>query len=355
MRLHAVIMAGGSGTRFWPLSRKALPKQFLALGTDKPLITETAARLRGLCKPTDTWVVCGKAHAPLVKKFVKGMKASHVLVEPVARNTAPAIALAAAHVHAEDPEGLLVVLPSDHHIAQPAAFRDVLQQAAKVARGGHIVTVGIRPTRPETGYGYIRVGASLGGGPAREVAAFVEKPALEVAKLYLQSGDYLWNGGIFVFRADVMLQALAQHMPELARGLTAVRAAVGTKQYEKVLAQEFPKMPSQSIDYGVMEKASHVAVVPGDFGWSDVGSFAAIPEVRPLDDHGNVVSGKGAIALECEGSVVVAAGRPLAVVGMKDVVVVDAGDAVLVVPKDRCQDVRKAVEALKARKLERFL
>lgn len=355
MRLHAVIMAGGSGTRFWPLSRKALPKQFLALGTDKPLITETATRLRGLCKPADTWVVCGKTHAPLVKKHVKGMKPSHVLVEPVARNTAPAIALAAAHVHAEDPEGILVVLPSDHHIAQPAAFREVLAQAAEVAKGGRIVTVGIRATRPETGYGYIRLGAPLGKSPAREVAAFVEKPALEVAKLYLQSGDYLWNGGIFVFRADVMLQALGQHMPELSKGLDAVRAAMGTKRYAKVLQQEFPRMPSQSIDYGVMEKASNVAVVPGDFGWSDVGSFAAIPEVRPLDEHGNVVSGKGALALECEGSVVLASGRPLAVLGMKDVVVVDAGDAILVVPKEKCQDVRKAVEALKARKLEKFV
>jgi len=355
MRLHAVIMAGGSGTRFWPLSRKKLPKQFLALGTERPLITETAARLKGLCRPAETWVVCGKAHAPLVRKHLKGMPAGQVLVEPEARNTAPAIALAAAHVHAADPEAVMVVLPSDHHISNPAGFREVLGQAAEVARGGHIVTVGIRPTRPETGYGYIRVGGPLGQGPGRQVAAFVEKPAVEVAKLYLQSGDYLWNGGIFVFRADVMLDALARHMPELGKALGALRRAVGTKGYAKALAQQFAKMPSQSIDYGVMEKASNVAVVPGDFGWSDVGSFAALPEVRPLDAAGNVVSGKGALALECEGSVVVAAGRPVAVVGMKDVVVVDAGDALLVVPKDRCQDVRKAVEALKARKLERFL
>lgn len=354
MSLHPVIMAGGSGTRFWPLSRKNRPKQFLPLASDAPLISDTASRLKGLASAKDVWVVCGKVHAKNAKKLVKGIRGSHVLVEPAARNTAPAIALAAAHVYAEDPNGILIVLPSDHHIGDPKGFRQTLAGAAELARDGSIVTVGIKPRGPETGYGYIRVGATL-SGTARKVAAFVEKPNRETAKGYLASGDYLWNGGIFVFRADVMLDALDKHMPEMCAGLKAIRDAIGTRRYAAVLKKQFPLLPSQSIDYGVMEKASNIAVVPGDFGWSDVGSFAAMPEVRERDQAGNVVSGKNALAIDCEGSVVIAKDRILAVVGMKDVVVVDAGDALLVVPKDKSQDVRKAVEALKSRKLEKFL
>lgn len=354
MSLHPVIMAGGSGTRFWPLSRKSRPKQFLPLATQNALISDTSTRLKGLASSKDVWVVCGKVHAPQVKKLVKGIKGDHILVEPAARNTAPAIALAAAHVFAKDPDGIVVVLPSDHHIANPAAFRDVLAQAADLAQDGSIVTVGIKPTRPETGYGYIRVGEPI-VGDARKVAAFVEKPNVDTARNYLSSGNYLWNGGIFVFRADSMLEAIGKHMPEMTAGFSKIRAAIGKRTYAKVLAKEFPRLPSQSIDYGVMEKASNIAVIPGDFGWSDLGSFAAIPEVREADEKGNVVSGKLAFALDCENSIVLAKDKPLAVIGMKDVVVVDAGDAILVVPKDKSQDVRKAVDALKAKKLEKYL
>lgn len=352
-RIFPVIMAGGSGTRFWPLSRAKRPKQFLSLATQKPLITETAQRLRGLANPKDVHVVCGKVHAAPVKRLVPGISSANILVEPAARNTAPAIALACLHVAKKDPQGIVAVLPSDHHISRPDAFRAQLAQAAEVARAGHIVTLGIQPSRPDTGYGYIRVGEPLAGhGAARSVKAFVEKPDLATAKGYLASGQYLWNGGIFVFRADVMLQALERHMPELWKGLQKIQAAVGKRTYAKVLAREFPKLPSISIDYGVAEKAENIAVVPGDFGWSDVGSFAAIPEVRALDASGNVVTGKNALAIDCQGCVVLGQDkRVLAVIGMTDVVVVDAGDAILVVPKDKSQDVRKAVDALKARKL----
>jgi len=354
MTLYPVIMAGGSGTRFWPLSRKNRPKQFLPLTTTKPLIADTQARLGGLAKPKDTFVVCGKAHEKLVKASVK-LPPKNVVVEPAARNTAPAIALAALHVAAQDPEGILVVLPSDHHVANVPEFKRVLQTAAEVAKDGHLVTLGIKPSRPETGYGYIRVGESL-SGDARKVQAFVEKPDLETAKGYLTSGDYVWNGGIFVFRADAILNAFREHMPELWKGLEKIRATVGKRTYASTLAKVFPKLPSTSIDYGVMEKAKNIAVVPCDFGWSDVGSFAALPEVRKADEKGNVVTGKGAVVVDCEGCVVVAGDKkPLAVVGLKDVVVVDAGDAVLVVPKNKSQDVRKVVEALKARKLDALL
>jgi mannose-1-phosphate guanylyltransferase len=354
MTLYPVIMAGGSGTRFWPLSRKARPKQFLPLASKNPLITDTAARLKGLASVKDIFVVCGPLHAKAAAKLVKGLPRKNLLVEPVARNTAPAIALAAVHVAARDPEGILVVLPSDHHVADVPGFRQTLEAAASVAAQGHLVTLGIKPHRPETGYGYIQVGGSLDGG-GRQVRAFREKPDVETARRYLESGEYLWNAGIFVFRADVILEAFGQHMPEMKKGLEALRKAVGKRTWPAVLKRVFPKLPSLSIDYGVMEKASNIAVLPGDFGWSDVGSFAAIPEVRAPDAQGNVISGDEAVVVDCQGCVVLADKRPVAVVGLTDVVVVDAGDALLVVPKDKSQDVRKVVEALKARKRERYL
>ncbi len=355
MNLYPVIMAGGSGTRFWPLSRAARPKQFLPLASKLPLITDTALRLKGLATPKELYVVCGKLHAKSAAKLVKGLPKANILVEPVARNTAPAIGLAALHVARRDPNGVMVVLPSDHHVADVEGFRRQLAEAAQVAEQGYLVTLGIKPHRPETGYGYIRVGEPLSGN-SRRVQGFVEKPDLARAQEYLASGDYLWNGGIFVFRAEAILAAFRTHMPALAAALDALGKQLGKKGYAKALARLFPKMESVSIDYGVMERAENLAVLPGDFGWSDVGSFAAIPEVRPADARGNVVSGKGALAIDCEGCVVLAGdGRPVAVVGMKDVVVVDAGDALLVVPKEKSQDVRKAVEALKASKRQQFL
>ncbi len=349
-----VIMAGGSGTRFWPLSRAGRPKQFLPLATSRPLILETLDRLSGLAPLKNASVVCGKRHAPLVKKALKALPPRNVVVEPEARNTAPAIALAAAHVAHVNPQGVLVVVPSDQHVADVKAFQQAVSEAVRVARDGAIVTLGITPTRPETGYGYIQLGAPL-SGTARRVAAFREKPDKATAERYMLSGEYLWNAGIFVFRADAMMSAFAAYMPALAEPLGHIRGTLGTKKEAATLAREFKKMPATSIDYGVAEKADNIAVVPCACGWSDVGSFNALTDVRPVDASGNVVEGKHALVIDSEGCVVLGAEKPLAVVGMKDVVVVDAGDAMLVLPREKSQDVRKVVEALKARKLERFL
>ena len=353
MTLYPVVMAGGSGTRFWPLSRKARPKQFLALATDRPLIVETVDRLKGLATPARTYVVCGPVHARAVRRMLPRLPAANVVVEPIARNTAPAIGLATLHVQARDPEAVLAVLPSDHHVADVPGFRAVLGRAAAVAQAGSLVTIGIRPTRPETGYGYIRVGEPIDGGAAR-VQAFVEKPDAATAAGYLASGEYLWNGGIFVFTARAMREAIGRHMPELASALERIAPTVGTSRYAAALRKHFPTVPAVSIDYGVMEKAREIAVVPGDFGWSDVGSFAALPEVRPADGDGNVVVGQGVVLVDSAGCVVVGSGRPLGLVGLRDMVVVDAGDAVLVVPRDRSQDVRAVVQSLRARGLGKF-
>jgi mannose-1-phosphate guanylyltransferase len=352
MKLYPVIMAGGSGTRFWPLSRKARPKQFLPLVSAEPLIAETAKRLKGLAPLGQTYVVCGPIHARAVKAAVKGLPPKNILVEPVARNTAPAIGLACLAVAARDPEGVLVVLPSDHHVGDVPGFQSTLKKAAVLAEQGHLVTLGIAPTRPETGYGYIERGDPL-GAVGFKVRSFKEKPDLVTAGDYLKTGDFYWNAGIFVFQAKAMLKAFEAHSPELAQGLAKVGGA-RKSQSAKVLGKVFTKLPSVSVDYAVMEKADNIAVVPGDFGWSDVGSFAALDEVREKDAQGNVVSGKGAVVIGSSGCVVLAKDRPLAVVGMVDTVVVDAGDAVLVVPKARCQDVRAAVEALKAKKLDQY-
>lgn len=346
--IFTVIMAGGSGTRFWPLSRSSRPKQFLPLTTQLPIIAETMKRMSGLSTPAHTSVVCGSKHAALVKKSLPSLPKQNIVVEPEARNTAPAIALACVHVAAQNPKGIIVVLPSDQHIADVKAFKASIIEAVRVAREGHIVTLGIQPSRPDTGYGYIRVGAQL-SGDAKKVAAFVEKPNRETAEGYLASGDYLWNAGIFIFRADVMLEALRTHIPEIAKPLAAISKAWGTRTLATVLAKEFKKIPATSIDYGVAEKASNIAVVPSSCGWSDVGSFNALPDVRKLDGQGNVSEGD-ALLIDTSGSVVLAQNKLIAVVGMKDVVVVDAGDAFLVLPKDKSQDVRKIVEALKAKK-----
>lgn len=357
MRVYPVIMAGGSGTRFWPLSRRKKPKQFLPLTSHRPLVVETLARLSPLAAPKDAFVVCGKVHAPAVKKLLPKVPVDQVLVEPEARNTAPAIGLAALHVHAKDPKGVMLVLPSDHHIADTESFRRTLASAAQLASEGLLTTIGITPSRPDTGYGYIHTGAPLGarmGLDAVRVQNFVEKPDYDRAKRYLESGDYLWNAGIFALRADVILAEIAKHLPKLHTALEALRPVLGTTKYARTLAKVFPDTEPTSIDYGIMERAEQIGCVPGDFGWSDVGSFAALPEVRPVDAQGNVTDPAN-VLVDCRGCVVLGGEKTIAAVGLTDLVIVDTGDTLLVVPKARAQEVRKAVEALEKRGLGRLL
>ncbi len=348
-RIHPVILAGGSGTRFWPLSRQKRPKQLLPLASEKPLVADTAARLLGLAKFSDIVTVCGPAHETAVRAFLPAESRDGVIVEPVARNTAPAIGLAALMVASRDPYGVMLVLPSDHAILDLAAFRETVRAATALAAQGSLVTIGVRPNRPETGYGYIQVGDPHPQGNGFRVTAFHEKPDREQAEKYVESDRFLWNAGMFAFRADRILDAFCKHAPECAAVLQRIAPTVGTPQFAETVAEHFPQCPSISIDYAVMEKASNISVVPATFTWSDLGSFSSLPEVRDADAAGNI-AGKNVVLLDALQNVVIGPeNKAIALVGVSDLVVVDAGDALLVCSRERAQDVRRVVDALKAR------
>jgi mannose-1-phosphate guanylyltransferase len=352
--VYAVIMAGGAGTRFWPASRELRPKQLLPLGGDptESLLAATVRRLAPIVPAERVYIATGAKLVEATARELPRVPRANLLAEPVARNTAPCIGWAAATIARIDPEAVVMVLPSDHYITDEDGFRRVLESALAAARAGTMTTIGVVPTRPETGYGYIEQGEAIEGG-AFEVARFVEKPDRPRAEEYVRGGKHLWNAGMFFFRAGAMKAAIQEHMPALAAGLAAIDAAAARGDEPKELAATFPTLPSVSIDVGVMEKAKKLAVVPGSFGWNDVGSWESAWELATKDDAGNALP-LGGVAVDARGNLVrdltTAAGkRVYALVGVNDLVVVETDDAVLVIPRDRAQDVRKIVEALKAR------
>jgi len=341
----ALILAGGGGTRLWPASRRKEPKQLLTLGGDTSLLAGTFARVGRVLGNKNTLIVTAADQAEAIAKALPDLPPENLVVEPAARNTAPAVGLGAAVVarRAGD-DARLAVLPSDAFIGDEPAFAKVLSKALEEA-GETIVTIGLKPTRPETGYGYIQRGALVCDG-VYQVARFVEKPNAATAAGYLQSGDYLWNSGMFFFTAGRLLTEARTHMPELSNILDAIRAAKDPKAEAEA---KYPRAPKISIDYGIMEKAKGLRVVPGDFGWNDVGSWSALFDIRPNDAAGNVAVGDVVLS-DVKGSVVMALpGAPLVgVVGCEDLVVVSTKDAILVVKKDRAQEVRAIVDALSA-------
>ena len=353
--MYAVIMAGGSGTRFWPLSRRLRPKQFLAIGTETPLIVETVRRLAPQISLDRVRIVAGAHHADGIRTHLPTLPRDALLIEPCARNTAPCLGLAAVHVAHEDPDAVMAVLPADHHIGDEAGFHRVVSLAAEAAARGEIVTLGISPTRPETGYGYIEVEEAISQGEVAPLAVkrFVEKPDAETAATYLESGRFLWNSGMFFLTARRALADIERFLPRLHAALQRIAAAIGTPAYPDVLAEAFATAESISIDYGIMEHATGhptlppVRVVPADIAWNDVGHWAAIADYAEADAQGNVVEGDG-ILVDTHNTIVHAAGRTVAVVGMNDVVVVETDDAILVCPRDRAQDVREIVAQLRA-------
>ena len=346
--LHAVIMAGGRGTRFWPVSRETFPKQFLRIFGDKTLLQATIDRLNGSVPPGNFTVITTSNQAELVRWQTRdAISAQNVLTEPKGRNTAPAIALAAFKKRKADKDALLLVLPSDHYVRDAAAFRAAIDTAIPFAEAGRLVTFGIVPTRPETGYGYIKVkaGKALGRGVFK-VERFVEKPAIENARAFVKEGSYLWNSGIFLFRAQTIIEEIKRHMPALYKTFASIEKNLGTGREQKALEDAYAAIEENSIDYGVMDKSGSVCVVRSDFGWSDIGSWSALEDVMGADDKGNVVIGNS-VNMEPEGSIIFSSGRLLATIGLKSMVVVDTQDATLICPKDRVQDVKKLVERLK--------
>jgi mannose-1-phosphate guanylyltransferase len=343
-------MAGGSGTRFWPRSRRLLPKQLLPVLGTRSLLQETVDRLQTLVPPAQILIVTHRDHAAQVRRQLPQLPSRNILSEPVARNTAPCLALAALTIEARAPGATFVSVPADHAIAAPKAFRTTLLEALAWAAAEPVaVTIGIRPTAPETGYGYIEVGARVGGKTAR-VRAFVEKPTAARARKFVAARRYLWNSGMFAWRTTTILGLLDRHLPHVTRPLRAAMAKPASRR-AAALARAYARLPSISIDYGVMEHARDVLVVAGDFGWSDVGSWAALAALatRAGERAGHIVP------VDAARSVVFGNGRLVALVGVDDVIVVDTPDALLVCHRDRAQDVRRVVDELARRGLETYL
>ncbi len=340
--LIPVILSGGAGTRLWPLSRELMPKQLLKLTGERTLLQDTARRLG-----VPPVVVCNVEHRFIVAEQLRevGLEPRAVVIEPVGRNTAPAAAVAALMLADSDPDALMLLMPSDHLIADVPAFHRALEAAVPLAEAGRLVTFGIQPTNPNTGYGYIKRGKALDGG--FEVERFVEKPDLATAETYVASGDYTWNSGIFLLPVRLFLGELSRHAPGMAESCrTALDRGRSDLFFFRLDDEAFAAIAGQSIDYAVMEKSDKVAVVPVEMGWSDIGSWSALWQESGRDADGNAIQGD-VLALESSGCYLRSQGRLVAAVGLKDLVVIATDDAVLVADKARDQEVKAVVEALK--------
>lgn len=348
-RIRPVLLSGGAGSRLWPLSRRARPKQLAALGGIEPMIVATARRVENPTQFAPPIIVAGADHAAALARSLAdaGIAADALLVEPEGRNTAPAIALAAQCAQAEDADPLLLVMPSDHVVADVPAFHAAIARAVPAAREGALVTFGIAPDRPETGYGYIERGPAAGEGVFR-ARRFVEKPDAATAAAYLASGRFDWNAGIFLFRASALLDALGTHAADIAGAVAAAWASRSTGEDGTIMpgAQAWATCPARSIDYAVMEQAADVRVVPVAMGWSDVGAWDALAALTAPDAGGNAISGD-VVALDAQGCLLRSEGPLVAAIGVTDLCVVATPDAVLVIPRDRAQEVRRIVEELK--------
>lgn len=348
MKKTALIMAGGRGERFWPKSRQSLPKQFLSLtGDGKTMIQLTVERILPLVAMEDIYIATNRSYKALVREQLPLLPEENILCEPVGRNTAPCIGLGAVHIARKYDDAVMFVLPSDHLIKYNAMYLGTLEAAAAVAEAGeNLVTIGITPDYPETGYGYIKFIPTQKLEQAFAVDRFVEKPNLETAKQYLAAEQYLWNSGMFIWKLSTIMSNLQKHLPETYEGLLRIQSAIGTDAEESVLEKEFAAFKSESIDYGVMEKAESIYTLPGSFGWDDVGSWLAVERIQPTNEFGNVIDGN-AITVDTKRCIIQGGKKLIATVGLEDIIIVDTDDALLVCEKGDAGQIKKVLENLK--------
>jgi mannose-1-phosphate guanylyltransferase len=362
---YPVILAGGRGTRFWPLSRKKRAKQLLALDGKHTMIQQTVARLLPLSPAKQFWVITNDDLRPEILNQLRKLRKEQILAEPVGRNTAPAIGLAAFILQQIDPGAVLGLFPSDHVIGDPTRFRAVIAEGVEIAASGeNIVVLGIQPSRAETGYGYIETG-SLASGTALNVKRFTEKPNAEQAAEFVKMGNYFWNSGMFLWSAKTLVGALNEHLPNTAAVLKEIAAAFGTSKFASTFKRLYPKCENISVDYAVLEprsakgeQASNIYCLRAEFGWNDLGSWTALHEhhvAKRTPAHGNLVAGKGIFALNASGNYIHAPGKFVAVVGIDDAVVVETADALLVTTRANAQDVGKVVKHLDEKKLKKLV
>ncbi len=362
---HAVILAGGRGTRFWPRSRLRTPKQLLNIVGSSTMFEQTVERLLPVFPYSRLWTVTNAEQSRAARKIAPRLRSSQVLAEPTGRNTAAAIALAAFHLVRQDPDALMAVLPADHFIADAPRYLSVVRAALEVAaRGPNLVVLGIPPARPETGYGYIERGESAdsaSGAPVFRVKRFTEKPQEPVAREFLASGNYYWNAGMFFWRAAVFLDALRQFLPATHESLARVTETIGTRRYASALARAYPKLENISVDYAILERATqqpgggNVFVLPAEIGWSDIGSWAAVYELAATGQPGANISSGPLCAIDSAGNYVWSAKKLVALLGVNDLVVVETPDALLISPRTRAQDVATVVKWLEERKRKDLL
>jgi mannose-1-phosphate guanylyltransferase / mannose-6-phosphate isomerase len=350
--IHPVILSGGSGTRLWPVSRALFPKQLQALAGPRTMLQETALRVQDRERYAEPMVICNAEHRFIVAEQFRQIEItpSEIILEPEGRNTAPAAALAAMRVARDDPDGLVLLLASDHVVTRPEVLGEAIIGGVAAARQGRLVTFGIRPHRPETGYGHIKLGAEIAGAAGcHQVESFVEKPDFDTAKAYVASGDYLWNASLFLFQASAYLEELRRLAPEIERACrAALEGATQDLGFSRPDPEAFARSPSISIDYAVMEKTDKAAVVPVDPGWSDVGSWTALWEISEQDEHANALIGDVA-AYDVRNALIRAESRQVTAIGIENVIIAETSDAVLVAGMNHAQDVKRAVDALKAR------
>ncbi|HEY7095206.1 MAG TPA: mannose-1-phosphate guanylyltransferase [Terriglobales bacterium] len=360
---YPVILAGGRGTRFWPLSRKRRAKQLLALDGKQTMIQQAVARLLPLSSPSRFWIITNEDSQREVRRQLPRLKKDHIVAEPVGRNTAPAIGLAAYILLAQDPDAVLGLFPSDHVIGNEQQYRQVLLQGIQVAaKGENIVVLGIKPTRPETGYGYIE-SIPAGNSGILQVRRFTEKPDQQRAEEFIATQNYFWNSGMFLWSARTLTNALCEHLPETARILEKIAADFGTSKFAGTFRRWYPKCENISVDYAILEPRSrkdpsNIFCLPAEFGWNDLGSWTALHEHyvakrRPADN--NHISGEGIFTLNSEGNYVHAPGKFVAVVGVKDLVVVETDDALLITSRAKAQDVGKVVKHLDEKKMNELV